>query len=146
MVSNDITTAATRSTKASKALDTMRARITKADEARTEAAHQTLSRPGRPGRDRGRDRQPRRGRGVGCAGDPCRHTRGRVSPRRRAGRPHPPPVGALSAPRSHARAAMSPRRAGRRLHHRPTHGRDLDRERRHAVRPHGCVAADDPGH
>ena len=41
MVSNDITTAATRSTKASKALDTMRARITKADEARTEAAHQT---------------------------------------------------------------------------------------------------------
>ena len=41
MVSNDITTAATRSTKASKALDTMRARIVKADEARTEAAHQT---------------------------------------------------------------------------------------------------------
>ena len=39
MVSNDITTAATRSTKATKALDTMRARIVKADEARTDAAH-----------------------------------------------------------------------------------------------------------
>ena len=38
MVSNDITTAATRSTKATKALDTMRARIVKADEARTDAA------------------------------------------------------------------------------------------------------------
>ena len=38
MVSNDITTAATRNTKASKALDLMRARIVKADEARTDAA------------------------------------------------------------------------------------------------------------
>ena len=84
MVSNDITTAATRSTKASKALDTMRARITKADEARTEAAHQT--------------REPRSGRGVGCPGDPCRHASSRVSPRRRAGRTHAPPVGALESP------------------------------------------------
>ena len=40
MVSNDITTAATRSTKASKALALMRARIVKADEARTDAAHE----------------------------------------------------------------------------------------------------------
>ena len=39
MVSNDITTAATRNTKASKALDLMRARIVKADETRTDAAH-----------------------------------------------------------------------------------------------------------
>ena len=39
MVSNDITTAATHSTKASKALALMRARIVKADEARTDAAH-----------------------------------------------------------------------------------------------------------
>ena len=39
MVLNEITTAGTRSAKASKALDTMRARIVKADEARTEAAH-----------------------------------------------------------------------------------------------------------
>ena len=29
-------------------------------------------RPGRQGRDRGHDRQPPRGRGVGCTGDPCR--------------------------------------------------------------------------
>ena len=36
----DITDAAARSAKASKTLDTMRARIIKADEARTEAAHQ----------------------------------------------------------------------------------------------------------
>ena len=35
----DITAAAARSAKASKTLDTMRARIVKADEARTEAAH-----------------------------------------------------------------------------------------------------------
>ena len=39
MVLNAITTAGTLNTKASKALDTMRARIVKADEARTEAAH-----------------------------------------------------------------------------------------------------------
>ena len=38
MVLNAITTAGTLNTKASKALDTMRARIVKADEARTEAA------------------------------------------------------------------------------------------------------------
>ena len=37
MVLNAITTAGTLNTKASKALDTMRARIVKADEARTEA-------------------------------------------------------------------------------------------------------------
>ena len=40
MVSTDITTAGTLSTKATKALDTMRARIVKADAARTEAAHE----------------------------------------------------------------------------------------------------------
>ena len=40
MVSNDITTAGTLNTKATKALDTMHARIVKADEARTEAAHE----------------------------------------------------------------------------------------------------------
>ena len=40
MVLNEITTAGTRSAKASKALDTMRARIVKADEARTDAAHE----------------------------------------------------------------------------------------------------------
>ena len=84
---NEITTASTLSTKASKTLDTMRARAVKADEARG---------PGRPGRDRGRDRQPRRGRGVGCAGGPCRHTGRPVPPRGRAGRPHPAPVGALA--------------------------------------------------
>ncbi len=38
MVSTNITTADTLSTKATKALDTMRARIVKADAARTEAA------------------------------------------------------------------------------------------------------------
>ena len=37
---NEITDAAARSAKASKTLDTMRARIVKADAARTEAAHQ----------------------------------------------------------------------------------------------------------
>ena len=36
---NEITTAGTLRTKASKSLDTMRARIVKADEARTDAAH-----------------------------------------------------------------------------------------------------------
>ena len=41
MVMDETTTAATLSTKASKALDTMRARIVKADEARTDAAHAT---------------------------------------------------------------------------------------------------------
>ena len=42
MVTDDTTTAAAaRSAKASKTLDTMRARIVKADEARTDAAHQT---------------------------------------------------------------------------------------------------------
>ena len=38
---NDITDTAARSAKASKTLDTMRDRIVKADEARTEAAHET---------------------------------------------------------------------------------------------------------
>ena len=38
---NEITDAAARSAKATKSLDTMRARIVKADEARTEAAHET---------------------------------------------------------------------------------------------------------
>ena len=38
---NEVTEAAARSAKASKTLDTMRARIVKADAARTEAAHQT---------------------------------------------------------------------------------------------------------
>ena len=37
---NEVTDAAARSAKASKTLGTMRARIVKADEARTEAAHQ----------------------------------------------------------------------------------------------------------
>ena len=37
---NEITDAAARSAKATKALDTMRARIVKADEARTNAAHE----------------------------------------------------------------------------------------------------------
>ena len=37
---NEITDAAARSAKASKTLDTMRARIVKADEARTDAAHE----------------------------------------------------------------------------------------------------------
>ena len=40
MTSSELTTPGTLSTKASKALDTMRARAAKADEARTEAAHQ----------------------------------------------------------------------------------------------------------
>ena len=38
---DELTTAAALRAKATKALDTMRARIVKADEARTEAAHQT---------------------------------------------------------------------------------------------------------
>ena len=39
-MTSEIAAAGTFSTKASKALDTMRARIVKADQARTEAAHQ----------------------------------------------------------------------------------------------------------
>ena len=42
---NEITDAAARSAKASKTLDTMRARIVKADEARTDAAHGPRPRP-----------------------------------------------------------------------------------------------------
>ena len=54
---NEITDAAARSAKASKTLDTMRARIVKAGR----RAHR--------GRDRGRE--PRSGRGVGCTRHPC---------------------------------------------------------------------------
>ena len=49
-------------------------------------------------RDDGRDREPRGSRGVGCPCHACRQTRRRVPPRGRAGRPHPPPVGALGEP------------------------------------------------
>ena len=42
---DELTTAAALRAKATKALDTMRARIVKADEARTEAAHQTRAAP-----------------------------------------------------------------------------------------------------
>ena len=44
---NEITDAAARSAKATKSLDTMRARIVKADEARTDAAHQARAAGGR---------------------------------------------------------------------------------------------------
>ena len=63
---NEITDAAARSAKASKTLDTMRARIVKADEARTDAAHearaaQVAARAARP-RPRPRTaKRPRRG-------------------------------------------------------------------------------------
>ena len=40
--------------------------------------------------------RPRSGRGVGCTRHPCRQASLRVSPRRGAGRPHPPAMGALS--------------------------------------------------
>ena len=60
MVTDDTTTAAaSRSAKASKTLDTMRARIVKADEARTDAAHRGARRPGRRGRDRAPCSRPR---------------------------------------------------------------------------------------
>ena len=51
--------------------------------------------PGRGRRDRGRDRQPHRGRRMGRAGGPGRRPSRPVPPRGRAGRPHPAPVGAL---------------------------------------------------
>ena len=41
-------------------------------------------------------REPRSRRGVGCTRHPCRQASLRVSLRRGAGRPHPPPLGALS--------------------------------------------------
>ena len=65
---NEITLAAARSAKAAKTLDTMRARITKADEAWDALATQAATHAGR------------------------------LSPRRRAGRPHAAPVGALGEP------------------------------------------------
>ena len=40
--------------------------------------------------------RPRSGRGVRCTRHPCRQASLRVSPRRGAGRPHPPAMGALS--------------------------------------------------
>ena len=48
-------------------------------------------------RPRSKRPRPRSGRGVGCTRHPCRQASlRRVSPRRRAGRPHPPAMGALS--------------------------------------------------
>ena len=86
-MTNDMATVGTLSTKASKALDTMRAHAVKADEARaaqvvaaaTEAA--TANRAAAEAWER--------------PGDPGRHTSRPVPTRGRAGRPHPAPVGAL---------------------------------------------------
>ena len=47
-------------------------------------------------RPRSKRPRPRSGRGVGCTRDPCRQASLRVSPRRGAGRPHPPAMGSLS--------------------------------------------------
>ena len=94
-MTKEIADAGTLSTKAGKALDRMRARAVKADEARTEAAHHARAAQVVAAGDRGRDREPRSGRGVGGAGDPGRRTSRPVPTRRRAGRPHPAPVGAL---------------------------------------------------
>ena len=47
-------------------------------------------------RPRSKRPRPRSGRGVGCTRHPCRQASLRVSPRRGAGRPHPPAMGALS--------------------------------------------------
>ena len=110
---DELTTAAALRAKATKALDTMRARIVKADEARTEAAHQTRAAQVAQARDRGRDREHPRGRGVGCRRHLRRHASGRISPRRRPGRTHPPTVGALSVLQSRAApVTLTPRRAG----------------------------------
>ena len=47
-------------------------------------------------RPRSKRPRPRSGRGVRCTRHPCRQASLRVSPRRGAGRPHPPAMGALS--------------------------------------------------
>ena len=93
-MTKEIADAGTLSTKAGKALDTMRARAVKADEARTEAAHRARAAQVVPPRPRPR-REPRRGRGMGRPGDRGRRPGRPVPPRGRAGRPHPAPVGAL---------------------------------------------------
>ena len=69
---NEITDAAARSVKATKALDTMRARIVKADEGAHRGRAPHARHPGRRGRDRGRDRQPRRRRDVSGVLDAAR--------------------------------------------------------------------------
>ena len=57
-MTKEIADAGTLSTKAGKALDRMRARAVKADEARTEAAHHARAAQVVDSRDRGRDREP----------------------------------------------------------------------------------------
>ena len=47
-------------------------------------------------RPRSKRPRPRSGRGVRCTRHPCRQASLRMSPRRGAGRPHPPAMGALS--------------------------------------------------
>ena len=47
-------------------------------------------------RPRSKRPRPRSGRGVRCTRHPCRQASLRVSPRRGAGRPHPPAMGARS--------------------------------------------------
>ena len=59
----------------------------------TAQARRAVSPAARP---RSKRPRPRSGRGVGCTRHPCRQASLRVSPRRRAGRPHPPAMGALS--------------------------------------------------
>ena len=92
---NEITTAGALSTKASKALDTMRARIVKADEARTEAAHQT--RAAQVAKAATEAVTANREAAEAWDALATRAAKGAAECRHGAdGRTHPPPVGALA--------------------------------------------------
>ncbi len=131
-----ITTASALSTKASKALDLMRARAVKADEARTAAAHHARAAQVADAATDAATANRARGRGMGHGGDPCRHTRRPVPPRGRAGRPRtrhrwararrviqgcaalgPGACRRLAGPRAARRAAGRGRRGRQRLPH-----------------------------
>ena len=90
------TTAAEQlSTRAAKRLAAMRVAITRADAARSDAAHPGAGHQGRRHRHDHRRRPPRRGRGLGRAGDPRGNPGERLPARGSVGRPHPAPLGAL---------------------------------------------------
>ena len=102
-----------------------------------------------PARDSSRPLNPPACSDHRCAGNPCRQRRGRVPPRRRAGRSHPPPVGALA----HAHEVGQACRAGARqfLHERGgyTARAGLDRAggvtRRAGAQAEDGAAVDTPG-
>ena len=95
---NETTPAAARSAKATKTLDTMRARITKADEARTDAAHEARAAQVAEAATEAATANRLAAEAWDALATHAGKQAGRVSPRRRAGRTHPLPLGALESP------------------------------------------------